>query len=166
MAIREVDFTDVTNPNGVEGRMVDEDRVYDKETDTYPISQVHLWYDVYLGGECVQRGVRLTLGDGMIRGAVDKAYDVALSKEFEAQKAAHPEYSDEEAMDAAKLVVTRANDVAIWNTLRNLVINGGSSDEERRTLADTVAQTLKEKDTGAASWGLRLLKYGYTGKGL
>lgn len=183
MATYPVDMNDVTRPDGVEGRMVDEQRVYDKDSDTYPISEVVVWLDYKISDQVIESARKLTLSPGLIGAAVDKAYDVALATEVAAQKAAHPEYTDEEALAAAQAEVTRANAQGIWTQLRSAVndisVQVASvkaehpeysaeqlSYQARVALADYIAQSLYAKDTGAQSWGLRLLKYAWNGKGI
>lgn len=183
MATHPFDATDITRPDGVEGRMYDNEVVYDKETDSYDLSQVKVWIDYKIGEEVVDPAKALTLSPGLIMQAVDKAYSVALAEEVVAQKAANPEYTDEEAMAAAQAEVTRANPETIWSQLRTLVLSLESEISDQRTanpgatdlqvtvaayqnIADLIAQTLLAKDTGAQSWGIRLLKYAYNGKGI
>lgn len=176
MASNPISMTDVTRPNGVEGTMIYEDRVLDADT----ISQVYIHIKYLLDDVEVDKR-KLTLGDGMIARAVDSAYNAALSEEIAAQKSEHPEYTDEEATDAARLVVTKANAVTIWQQLKNILAtvdvvaqktaHPEYSDEQAMDaalaeVADTVVQTLLAKNAGAQSWGVRLLKYAYNGKGL
>ena len=183
MATHPIDMTDVTRPNGVEGRMVDPERCWDRGSDTYPISQVYVWIDYKIDDVVIEAAKKLTLTPGLINQAVDKAYDVALDAEVLAQKAAHPEYTDEQALDAAQAVVTKANSSNIWTQLVDIVKSLESAIADQRAanpeftddqaseaaiaaIADTVAQSLLSKNTGAQDWGVRLLKYAWNGKGL
>lgn len=183
MPTHPIDTTDITRPDGVEGRMYDNEIVYDKASDSYKLSQVKVWIDYKIGEDVVDPARPLTLSPGLIQAAVDKAYDVALAEEVAAQKVAHPEYTDEEAMTAAQAEVTRSNPGTIWDQLRTLVLSLESEIADQRTanpgytdlqvtvaaqqnIADLTAQTLLAKDTGAQSWGIRLLKYAYNSKGI
>jgi len=170
MATRPIDMTNATRPGGVEGRMISTEIVYDSAEDKFKISQVNIWMDFKAtdsdDAEVYGYAKKLTIGDGMIARAVDKAYSVALTEEIAAQKAANPEYSDEEATDAAKLVVTKANAANIWSNLQQAVLDGGSSQADRKTTAEEIVDILYTKDAGASSWGVRLLKFAWNGKGL
>lgn len=164
--VHPIDTTDTTRPDGVEGRMHQPDRVYDKDSDTFKVSQVHLWMDFSVAGEVVEKAKKLTVSDGLLSQAIDRAYNAALVAEIAAQKAAHPEYTDEEAREAALSNVTKANVATIWANLQSTVSAEQADDAARAAVADTIVQSLLAKNTGTQSWGIRLLKYAWNGKGL
>jgi hypothetical protein len=64
------------------------------------------------------------------------------------------------------ITVQRANVANIWANFQSVVATGQATTEAMAALAHTIVETLMSKDTGAQSWGIRLLKYGWTNKGL
>ena len=157
MVKQAIDTTDVTHATDAEGTMIWSDYTPDDQ-----LSQVHINVQFYNGDDKLDKK-RLSISDGLLGQAINKAYDIELAGTIEDLQDENPELSDEDAKDQAAVALTKPNVDTVWNALKNIVWNGGSALAEKRVTADSVIQTLLDKKAGVTSWGIRMLLHLWSG---